>query len=131
MSFNNRRYIKDNYAQVKPVRNILPYTISAIGGADELKEWKYQQKVKEEQYQVAKAERFMTKREQVIQGMCDGSLAAKWADDSNQSLGTVLYKNPVKKQATTIPQEPVIIAKVSLWTKAMNWLSNLFINLPN
>lgn len=108
------------YSEEKPVRKVLPYSISEIGGADKIKNWRTDQLISYEE--------FKRKRQ------------AKFDAIKNLPIGTIdKYENPMMKAFNRTYPEQIVHKAVSdgivewkkesyfkqLTNKALDWFLSL------
>lgn len=61
------------YAEVKPIRKNLPYTVTPIGDIDQLKTWRVQREAQEVKYQAKKQMR----HDLIVKQLQNGTIGAK------------------------------------------------------
>lgn len=114
---------------VREQRKILPYSITDIGGKAELEVWKSMRLAKEEQWSIDKE----IKKQAVVRGMEDGSLAAK---PDSVSLITKLYERKAEYERTHLNRQPGVLTEaawafthrpwyVRVYDKCLNFFLNI------
>lgn len=116
----NQRVVED-IREEKQVRKILPYTVTPIGGKEELKAWKVQQAVKQEQWEAGRADRYAEAKGRAV-GVLDGTrkpTANSIADQKYQELDKIVAKTAdpsisriVEEGKSSGEDEKSILAKI-------------------
>jgi len=113
---------KPGYAQVQIQDKLVPYTITPIGGLNELKVWKLQQELKEQKHQAE----LSLKKDAVVEGILDGSLAKKEFAESAATQAHKKYqqqqKEMLEKYQAKISEKNVTTEKQSLFSQFKSWL---------
>ena len=115
---------RDKSAIVKSIHKTLPYSISFIGGIEEHRQWKIEQAIKEEAWQ----QLVLKRKENVVAGIENGSLAAKQFAESATTKAWKDYKrkqNEKLKQSVRPEETPAPIKKQSILSSIYNWFLNI------
>lgn len=122
---------KSRPQQIRHAKKRLPYTVTNIGGEAELAHWKAERLKLDNAWLQAKEQR----KQEVISGMNDGSLAQKEYGESETTKAYKRYEadqNKHKEQAkyrADMPKKDVHTTKPSILTRIYNWCMDFFLSI--
>lgn len=126
--FNNNYRRIDPPAQYKRQRKLLPFTVTAIGGPDDLKLWKQEQERKEVAWQANKAARHAA----IAVGMEDGSLLEKQHYIASETTKAwKRYRDNIDTQLDKANRRETYLKSISkkpLFARIYDYILNLFLN---
>lgn len=74
------------------MRKILPFTVTDIGGKEELKKWKEDQIEKEALFQIEKEKRFLARKESFVNGLVSGKIDTFYQSEADKQFKSLSKK---------------------------------------
>ncbi len=140
MAFNPRYSRVETPGEVRRVRKSTHFTITPIGGKEELARWKIAQEEKEARWQVAQAPLRAERRERAVNSLCGLAEPSKLTSDERAEIAYVESRRAAaRKQPVETPQTlhadqmrrisaPIPEARKSLLTRFKEGWANLWNN---